>query len=106
MSSLFITIILCTSLGLSLIVNLMLIWYTYRAIQQITFQESDLTQVIDAIRNFNTHLQSVHDMELFYGDETLRYLLQHSSDLSDMLEEYVIFVGNDGAPLDASPEET
>ena len=106
MSSLFITVSLCTSLGLSLVVNLMLIWYTYKAIQQITFQESDLTQVIDAIRNFNTHLQSVYDMELFYGDETLRYLLQHSSDLSEMLQEYVVFVGNDGALVDATPEET
>ncbi len=105
MTNLVFTIILCASLCFSLIVNGMLMWYTYRAIQQITFQEADLTQVIEAIKNFNTHLQTVHDMELFYGDETLRYLLQHSSDLSEMLEEYVIFVGNDGATLDADPEE-
>ena len=40
------------------------------------------------ITNYRDHLTSVYNMEMFYGDETLQFLLSHTRDLKEMLEEY------------------
>ena len=45
----------------------------------------DLTQMVT---NYRTHLSSVYNMEMFYGDETLKFLMSHTRDLKDLLEDY------------------
>lgn len=33
------------------------------------------------------HVKSIHELEMFYGDETLGLLMKHSKELSEKLEE-------------------
>ena len=46
---------------------------------------SDLTQMITSYRN---HLKAVYSMEMFYGDETLQHLIDHTKSLYTILEEF------------------
>ena len=46
---------------------------------------SDLTEMVSAYRN---HLKTVYEMEMFYGDETLKFLIQHTKSLHELLEDY------------------
>ena len=46
---------------------------------------SDLTEMVTAHRN---HLKSVYQMEMFYGDETLKFLIDHTRSLCDLLEDF------------------
>ena len=46
---------------------------------------SDLTQMITSYRN---HIKAVYSMEMFYGDETLKHLMDHTSSLHEVLEEF------------------
>ena len=46
---------------------------------------SDLTQMITSFRN---HIKAVYSMEMFYGDETLQHLMDHTSSLHEVLEEF------------------
>tara|TARA_Y100001938_G_C7972628_1_gene370105 strand:+ start:154 stop:453 length:300 start_codon:yes stop_codon:yes gene_type:complete len=63
-----------------------------------------------AIESFREHLDMVHGLETFYGDDTLGALIEHSKELSDFLretqEEYSL-VGseNKGETTDAKKEE-
>jgi hypothetical protein len=34
------------------------------------------------------HLQGIYEMEMFYGDETLQYLMDHTRSIRDILEDY------------------
>ena len=44
--------------------------------------------LIEEILFFDQHLNSVHEMESFYGDETLGSLIRHSRGLIDTLEDF------------------
>ena len=46
---------------------------------------SDLTQMITSYRN---HIKTVYGMEMFYGDETLKHLMDHTTSLHEVLEEF------------------
>ena len=46
---------------------------------------SDLTQMVASYRN---HLKAIYEMEMFYGDETLQHLLEHTRSLYVILEEF------------------
>jgi hypothetical protein len=62
---------------------------------------SDLTQMITSYRN---HMKAIYEMEMFYGDETLQHLMEHTKSLYEVLQEfediYEIAVPQD------TPEET
>jgi hypothetical protein len=40
------------------------------------------------MRKFTEHLDAVHGMETFYGDQTLQALLEHSTLVVTMLQEF------------------
>ena len=40
------------------------------------------------IGNYRQHLKGVYSLEMFYGDETLQNLLDHTKSLYLLLEEY------------------
>ena len=64
-----------TLLGILLIsaaLNIFLIWFVYRSSQQIRFYDDEIRSILTAIQSFNNHLTAVHEMEMFYGDETLQ----------------------------------
>ena len=48
---------------------------------------SRMEESFDAIESFREHLNIVHGLETFYGDETLGSLIEHSKGLSDFLKE-------------------
>lgn len=74
-------IILVLVLMASLVLNAMCIWYIQRATKQVLFLEEEVEEITAAIANFTNHLKVVYEMEMFYGDETLRYLLDHAGDI-------------------------
>ena len=42
----------------------------------------------ELVSNYQVHLKSVYEMEMFYGDETLQHLMNHTRSLSLLLEDY------------------
>ena len=52
----------------------------------------DLSETIVEMNNefisFSSHLKALHEMEMFYGDETLQHLLDHTRSISTLLEDF------------------
>lgn len=88
MSSVVIAISLVICLSVSILMNVFLIWYMWRALQQINYYDLELREIVGVIQNFTNHLEIVYEMEMFYGDETLRHLLQHARDLTEAFSQY------------------
>jgi len=88
MNSLMIMVVLVISLLFSIIINMFLLWYSWKSLQQLTYYEEELREVVGAIQNFTNHLEIVYEMEMFYGDETLRHLLEHARDLTQVFSQY------------------
>ena len=81
-------IILSIALTISLLFNIMMYWYSKRLTEKLAFIYDNIGDVSELIANYRVHLKSVYSMEMFYGDETLQYLMNHTRSISELLEEY------------------
>ena len=70
---------------LSTLLNALLLLYIRWLLKVVATINEDVDNISQLLRDFSLHLSSVHDMEIFYGDETLTALIKHASELSEKL---------------------
>ena len=76
------------ALCLSVAVNIGTIWYIRKLLSRFMFISNNLSDLVEMIKNFRDHLKSIYEMEMFYGDETLQFLMSHTKSLFDLLQDY------------------
>jgi len=81
-------VVISLILVLSICCNLFLIWFSWKSLRQISEYDEELRELIEIIKNFSTHVESVYEMEMFYGDETLRHLMRHGKDIVATFSTY------------------
>ena len=74
-------------LALSVILNLFFAWYGFLLIRKVLYVSSNTTEVLVAIERYKEHINGVYELETFYGDDTLKSLLDHTGELSTFLSE-------------------
>ena len=75
-------------LTLSVILNIVLIWYIIQLLKRfLTFQE-ELDTFSETLEEYKDHIDIVHGLERFYGDETLGNLLRHSKALVEECQSF------------------
>ena len=83
--------ILILLLTVSLVIHAAATWYMINLLRQVKYYDEELTETVTVINNFTNHLKSVYELETFYGDETLRHLLQHAQDLTSVFDQYNLY---------------
>tara|TARA_R110000824_G_scaffold335251_2_gene521830 strand:+ start:3437 stop:3850 length:414 start_codon:yes stop_codon:yes gene_type:complete len=68
-------------LYLSIIINLVLAWFSVKCIKDSSDVEEDLDEIMNKTDLFVNHLEDIYELEMFYGDETLMALIDHSKQL-------------------------
>ena len=81
-------VILSIVLAVSLVFNGLMYWYSRQLTQKLSFIYDNISDVSELITNYRVHLKSVYSMEMFYGDETLKFLLDHTRSIGVLLEDY------------------
>ena len=81
-------VILSIVLSISLIFNAIMYWYSRQLTSKLAFIYDNIRDVSELIANYRVHLKSVYSMEMFYGDETLKFLMDHTRSIGDLLEDY------------------
>ena len=61
----------------------------------ITNINKDIENIDESILKFSSHLKSIYEMEMFYGDETLQSLMSHATQLSDRLQDLDLILNED-----------
>jgi len=74
-------------LFISILINISLFWYGFLLLRKVVYVSGNTSEIIDAVEEYRQHLDGVYEMELFYGDETLKSLLDHTGTLSTFLNE-------------------
>ena len=69
----------------SVVVNLISAFYIRWLLKSIVSINEDIISIDNLIKVFQTHLKAIYEMEMFYGDETLQSLLNHTTELSNRL---------------------
>ena len=76
------------TLLLSVSLNAFAFWYIAKLVSKFTFISDNLNDLVTVVNNYKQHLKQVYKMEMFYGDETLEYLMSHTKSLLVILEDY------------------
>ena len=96
-------------LGIALLMsiagNVFLFLFSREQSQRLSYFSQNLTDLVEMLADYNSHLKKVYSLEMFYGDETLSYLLEHTRALSTMLEKDYSEVLYLTAPLEVAIEE-
>ena len=79
---------LIIALFLSILGNLFGVWYIRKLLAKVLFVSQNLTDLVDLLSTYRNHLKRVYAMDMFHGDETMKFLIQHTNSLLDVLEDY------------------
>jgi len=82
------TVTLSIILAISIIMNVGLGFYAVAAAKKIYVISSNLNSIQEELTSFQDHLESIYELETFYGDVTLQSLLEHSREIAKELTKY------------------
>jgi len=92
-------------LYLSLLINIGLIWFSKKVLNRTQESLEDLEIIFNTTYDLQIHLQSIYQLETFYGDETLRGLIQHILEANEEIEEIKEKYSTEEEQYDVSLEE-
>ena len=76
---------------LSIVLNVLLVWYVRKVqTEYILFIRDNLEALTDMHSEFNEHLDVVNNMEMYFGDQTLVGLLEHSKFVKEQTAEFLL----------------
>jgi hypothetical protein len=81
-------IILIAISTLSILLNILVVLYARASITRLLFVSEELGDLQMMTNSFSNHLQSVYELDSFYGDQTLSSLLQHAVSFNEQLETF------------------
>ena len=68
--------------------NVVLVWYLRKIITRSSLMTDVTSDTLSVLEDFLVHLEQVHELPLFYGDETIRDLLRHSKEVAEDIRAY------------------
>ena len=68
-------------LYLSILINLGLLWFVKQTLEKNSDLEEDVEEIMEKTSAFSDHLDGIHELEMYYGDENLQNMIQHSRHL-------------------------
>jgi len=83
-----VTIIFLLISVLSVLLNTILLIYFRRVIGRIYAASEEVSEIFTRLDAFQEHLKSVHELPTFYGDDTLKGLLDHSTEIVKYLSRF------------------
>jgi len=74
-------------LTISVSINSVLFWFSLEQSKRLSVIADNSEDLIEMVTGFRKHLKAVYSLDSFYGDETLKALMDHAGSLSIILEE-------------------
>jgi hypothetical protein len=63
-------------------------WFCYKLVFRINFVSDNLVELYGRLEEFDQHINFIYELEMYYGDETLKNLIRHSRDLRNYMKKY------------------
>jgi len=77
-------------LTVSAVCNVLFLWYIYRFTKWHNYFFDDTAVLFKNLENYRNHVDSLFDMHVYHGEPTIQGLLEHSADITDEVEQYVL----------------
>ena len=99
------SIILGACLGVSIIANVILVRLASWQSKDLTIISDNVGDLVEIVESYRTHLKKVYELDSFYGDETLKGLMDHTNALRALLEQQYGDVTSITEPIEYEIEE-
>ena len=70
-------------LYLSFVLNILFLWLLRKTYKRINESNEDMNNMFDKTSSFLEHLERIYGMEMYYGDQTLQGLIEHSREMGN-----------------------
>ena len=71
----------------SIIANILLIWYVVSLLRKLVYVSENIGDFLGIVEEYGDHLARLYEMEMLYGDETLRGLIEHTEFVADEIKK-------------------
>ena len=68
--------------------TILLGWFCYKLVFKLKFVSESLADLYQRLYEFDQHVNFIYELEMYYGDETLKNLIRHSRDLRNYMKKY------------------
>ena len=82
------TFVLFLLFSLSASINIILVWYVRRIIREIVPLHENAGVMLEELEDFCEHVEGITELPVFYGDPTIKGLLQYSRAAADSIRVY------------------
>jgi len=95
--TIFLSILCAVSIGIIVV----LVWYIRKMLSKLLFVSDNIGDLLEEIDAFVVHLETIHEMETYYGDTTLKGLIDHSKALTEEIKKYgeIYTITNEGLEI-------
>ena len=63
-------------------------WFCFKLVFRLNFVSNNLIELYGRLTEFDQHIKFIYELEMYYGDETLKNLIRHSRDLRNYMTKY------------------
>jgi len=91
----------------SILVNIFGIWYIYRLLKLLLNTSENIGDLKDTFEEFNEHVQGLYELNMYYGDDSIKALIEHSKIVLQRIQEFeevYILTEPQEEPLDEEDE--
>ena len=82
-----INILLGLALSVSVGANVLLMRLASWQARDLIIVSDNVGDLVEIIKNYGQHLKKVYELDSFYGDETLKFLMDHTNAVKSILED-------------------
>lgn len=75
-------------LSISIILNIILVHYSMKVARRLIIASANIAMLKDTFDSFLSSVESIHESEMYYGDQTLQALMEQTKDITVDLQEF------------------
>ncbi len=79
----------------SLFLNIVFLFYVRWLIKSLNVINEDVVRLSSMLEDYAEHVSSIYEMEMFYGDQTLKNLLDHGNNLVDTINSLDLLINKE-----------
>lgn len=76
-------------LFLSVVLNAFCLWYIFNMLRLNALIFENVRLIKERIVLFNNHVSKIYSMETYYGDDTIKSMIDHSKELVENMDEFL-----------------
>ena len=66
-----------------------LFWFIKRLVNDLSSATEDVEEILVSLKQFSSHINSIHELPMFYGEPVLGSLIKHSKEFVEEVEAFV-----------------